>query len=179
MCDVVTKGRALACNDQTGGVKHFDLAPFADYELSEWTIVAGVVTTLPAGLTEVFRFKVKSNVNKLDEAQTVNEDTGTSEIVGTFAVTLPKLGAPTQEQLKGVMGNNYAFVRDKNGNVHVQGIENGASGTASTKSTGGAGTDLSGYTFTITSKEKDYSPILSPAMVTALNALVSDEVIEP
>jgi len=76
-------------------------------------------------------------------------------------------------------GRTIAFVHDYNGNVKVVGIDSGLDATTSTAQTGGAGGDLSGYNITLQAMDSKEAPFLSSSAKTALEALVSDVVIEP
>lgn len=173
----VTKGRKLSCKDQRGGIKYIDFAVFSEYGFS---VTAQEIAALPVLLTEVFRYEVKATVNNLSEAGTVNQDNRTTEVVSTLSVTLPKLDASTEVEIQALAaGRTIAFVHDYNGNVKVMGIDSGADASGFTSATGGAGGDLSGYTITLTAMDSKLCPLLSSAAKTALEALVSDVVIEP
>lgn len=173
----VTKGRKLSCKDQRGGIKNIDFAVFTEYG---FTVVNQEIATLPVLLTEVFRYEVKATVNNLAEAGTVNQDNRTTEVVATLSVTLPKLDASTEVEIMALAaGRTIAFVHDYNGNVKVMGIDSGADASGFTAATGGAGGDLSGYTITLTAMDSKLCPLLSAGAKTALDALVSDVVIEP
>jgi len=175
-CDI-TKGRKNTCKDQRGGIKMIDFAVYKDYG---FVVASELITTLPVSLEEVFRYEVKATVNTLTETATVSADNRTTEIVQALAVTLPKLGAESQVEVQALLaGQVIAFVWDYNGNVNVVGIDSGADATTGTKVTGGAGTDLSGYTVALQAMDSKFSPFLSPAAKTALTALVSDEVVTP
>ncbi len=174
-CPSVTKGMKLSCKDNRGGIKYIDFAVFSDYG---FTVTGQEIATLPVLLTEVFRYEVKATVNNLAEAGTVNQDNRTTEVVATLSVTLPRLNKGTEVELMAIAaGRTIAFVHDYNGNVKVLGIDTGVEATGFTSATGGAGTDLSGYTITLTSMDSKLSPLLGTTAKTALEALVSDEVI--
>lgn len=176
-CESITKGRKLACKDQRGGIKMVDFAVYSDYG---FTVTAEQITTLPVSLTEVFRYEVKGTTNTLTETGTVSLDNRTTEIVQVLPLTFPKLGAESQVQLRALLhGTVIAFVHDYNGNVNVVGIDSGMDATTGIKQTGGAGGDLSGYSITLQSMDSNFSPMLSSAAIIALNALVSDEVVNP
>jgi hypothetical protein len=173
----VTKGRLLSCKDQRGGIKNIDFAVYSEYGFS---VTGQEIATLPVLLTEVFRYEVKATVNNLAEAGTVNQDNRTTEIVSTLSVTLPKLDKETEVEIMALAaGRTIAFVHDYNGNVKVMGIDSGVDASGFTSATGGAGGDLSGYTITLTAMDSKLCPFLSAGAKTALDALVSDVVIEP
>lgn len=175
MACLLTKGRTLTCKDQRGGIKMIDFVAFEDYG---FTVTNDEITTIPVGITEVFRWEVKGAVNTLTETATVNADNRTTEIVQVIAATFPRINAAAQVELKAMLyGRNIAFVHDYNGKVHVVGIDSGLDATGGIKQTGGAGGDLSGYNVTLQAMDSVYSPILSSAAVTALAALVSTDVV--
>lgn len=173
----ITKGLKLSCKDSRGGIKLIDFATYSDYG---FTVAAQEIASLPILLTEVFRYEVKATVNNLAEAGTVNQDNRTTEVVSTLSVTLPRLNKETEVELMALAaGRTIAFVHDYNGNVKVMGIDSGVDASGFTSATGGAGTDLSGYTITLTAMDSKLCPFLSSSAKTALDALVSDVVIEP
>jgi len=175
-CDLA-KGRLLSCKDQRGGIKRIDFANYSEYG---FVVANGLVATLPVSLTEVFRYEVKGTANTLTETATTSLENRTTEIVQALAVTLPKLGAESQTELQALLyGRVVAFVHDYNGNVKVVGIDTGMDSTTAVSQTGGAGGDLSGYNITLQSMDDTFAPFLSPTAITALKALVSDEVVTP
>lgn len=177
MCDLITSGRTLACNDQLAGVRHIDFAVYDEYG---FVVAANAIAALPVSLTEVFRYEVKGSGNNLTETAAISQDNGTTVITAVVNGVLVKLGAATQTQAKAIIsGRSIAFVRDENDNVHVVGINGGLTGVSGVKQTGGAAGDLTGYNFSIQAMDKNYSPMLAPAAITALNALVSDTVVTP
>jgi hypothetical protein len=174
MACLITKGKLLGCKDQRGGIKNLYLANFAEY--GYYVIAAQVLTDL-GDLTEVFKYEVKATTNALTETGTVSEDNGTFLNAQSLAVTLPKLGADLQAQIQLICaGRPQVFVEDYNGNIMLIGLTNGTMSNC-VKQTGGAGGDLSGFQLTIAAEESNLSPFLSPSMVTALYALVSDQVV--
>jgi hypothetical protein len=174
MACLITKGKLLGCKDQRGGIKNLYLANFEEY--GYYVIAAQVLTDL-GDLTEVFKYEVKATTNALTETGTVSEDNGTFLNAQSLAVTLPKLGADLQAQIQLICaGRPQVFVEDYNGNIMLIGLTNGTMSNC-VKQTGGAGGDLSGFQLTIAAEESNLSPFLSPSMVTALYALVSDQVV--
>ena len=173
MACLISAGKLLGCRDQRGGIKNLYLANYSDYG---YTIAAQELTSLGT-LAEVFKYEVKATTNALTETGTSSEDNGTFVNAQSLAVTLPKLSADLQAQVQLICaGRPQVFVEDYNGNIMLIGATNGTMSNC-TKVSGGAGADLSGYTLTIAAEESNLSPFLSPAMVTALAALVSEEVV--
>ena len=177
MACLITKGRTLSCKDQRGGIKMIDFANYANYS---FVIADQEIATLPVLLTDVFRYEVKATVNNLTETGTVNQDNRTTEVAQALAVTLPKLGKETEVELQALSaGRTIAFVHDYNGNVKVVGIDSGVEVATFTSATGGAGGDLSGYTLAFTAMDSKLAPFLSTSAKIALEALVSNVVINP
>ena len=170
-CEIL-KGRTLGCKDQRTGIKYVD---FALYEGYTYTVASQEVATLPAGLTEVFRYEVKGAGNSLIETATVNNDNRTTEIVQALALNLPKLGKETEVELQSLLyGRVVAFIHDYNGNVKVVGIDSGLEATTSVMST-----ETSGYTIAMEAKDNNFAPFLASAAKTALLAVVSTQVVNP
>ena len=125
-CDIL-KGRTLACKDSRTGIRYVD---FGLYTGDTYTVSAQEITSLPAGLDEVFRYEVKGAGNSLIETATVNNDNRTIEIVQALALTLPKLGKDTEVELQSLLyGRVVAFITDYNGNVKAVGIDSGLEAT--------------------------------------------------
>lgn len=174
MACLITKGRTLStCKDIRGGYKALYFANYGDYDF----VIANNLVTSLGTLDEVFKYEVKATVNTLTETGTSSDDNGTFIVAQALAVTLPKLSADLQAQVTAIcQGRPFVFVEDYNGNVMLLGATNGTMST-STKVTGGAGGDLSGFTVTVNGEEKEYSPFLDSTTKTALQTLVSSSVL--
>jgi hypothetical protein len=68
-------------------------------------------------------------------------------------------------------GYPMAVVKDRNGKYHAIGLQDGIDFTVDAV-TGGAKTDLNGYTLTGVATTGSIAPILDPATITAFLALV-------
>jgi hypothetical protein len=125
----------------------------------------------------VFQYEVKATVNNLTETGTASDDTGNFVNMQSLAVTLPRMSADLQAQVRLICGGRpIVFVEDYNGNILVVGLTAGTSSNC-TKVTGGAAADLNGFTLTVTGEESDLSPFLDSSMQTALRALVSESIV--
>lgn len=170
-CDIL-KGRKLPCKDSRHGIKLVDFAIFKDYG---FTVAGQEVASIPVGVTEVFRYEVKGNTNKLVEPVTVDQEKRTTEVKQMLELLLPKLSKESEvELLSLIYGRVIAFVHDYNGNVHVVGIDNGLEALTASK-----GTDEAGYKITLESIDNKFSPYLSSSAITALTALVSTSNLTP
>jgi len=173
VCDL-NKGKKIVCKDQMGGIKALYFANFNEYG---YTIANEIVTALGT-LAEVFKWELKGSTNTLTQTATASRDNGTAFFSQVISATFPKLDAETQQELKLMMyGRPQVFVEDYNGNIVLCGVENGMEMTAGTIVTGGAGSDLTGYTVELTGTEKLGAPFLNSGMKTALTALVSTDII--
>jgi hypothetical protein len=173
----ITKGYKLPCKDSRGGIKKIDFAVFDEYD---FTVTGQEIATLPVSLTEVFRYEVKGTGNTLVETGTINTDNRTTEIAQVLTAVFPKLNKDFEVQLQALeAGRVIAFVHNYNGDVKVVGIDSGLDASTSTGQTGGAGGDLSGYNITLNAMDSKRAPFLSAAAKTALEALVSAEVVTP
>jgi len=173
MSCLISKGKLLGCKDQRGGYKNLY---FANYEDFGFVVAAHEVTSLGT-LDEVFKYEVKATTNALTETGTSSEDNGTFLNAQSLAVTLPKLSADLQGQIQLIcMGRPFVFVEDYNGNILLLGATNGTM-TSCTKVTGGAGSDLTGFTLAITAEEGNLSPFLNAAMKTALYSITSPDTV--
>lgn len=169
-CDI-TKGRGLACKDQRTGIKHIDFFPYNPANV--FTVVGQEVTVIPAGLEEVFRYKVKGAGNTFEDVPTTNLDNRTTDFDQTLNVALQRAGKDTEVQLMLLLyGTVGAAIHDNNGNVKIAGISNGLDATTAPYSS-----ETSGYKITLVGKETGYAPVLSVSNKTAWEALVSDALV--
>jgi hypothetical protein len=171
-CQLITKGRKLACKDARVGIKMVAFAPYVD---TTWTTTLNEVTAIPVAITKVFPYEVKSAGNSLIETATVNADNRTTEIKAVLSLSLQKLGKESEVELQALLYSRVlAFVYDYNGNVHVVGIDTGLDATTGVKST-----DTNGYTVTLEAMDKVYCPYLSTTAITALKALYDTNFVTP
>ena len=172
-CDAITKGRTLSCKNNRIGIKLIDFANFdAD---NVYTVSAQEIATLPAGLTEVFRYQVKATGNTLVETAAMDAEKRSTEITQVLSLALQKMTKESEVELLALTyGVVTAFVHDFNGNVFAVGIDTGLDATSCTKST-----DDGGYKLTLEAKDTKFSPFLSSGAKTALEALVSATNVTP
>lgn len=169
----ITAGRLLGCKAGRGGIKNIFFANYDNYEI----VVTGQEVTSLGSLAEVFQYEVKATVNTLTETGTGSDDAGNFVNMQSLAVTLPRMSADLQAQVRLICaGRPIVFVEDYNGNILVVGLKAGTSSNC-VKQTGGAAADMNGFQLTVTGEESDLSPFLTDAMQTALKALVSDVVV--
>jgi|SRR6478735_3961303 len=167
-CDI-TAGRTRACKENLGGNSKLFLFNYVE---NPFTVSAGVATAINPLLTEVFEYEIEGDGNTLVENMVSDRNTGTTVNTQTLTVLLKKIDAATSAQMNLLAyGFPQAVVKDRNGIYHAIGIDDGIDFTID-QATGGAKTDLNGYTLTGVSTTGELSPKLDASTVTAFLALV-------
>lgn len=168
-CDITT-GRERQCKTSLGGAKK---VWFYNYVEDPFTVASGEATAINPLLTEVFEFEIEGDGNTLDQNFIGERQNGTSVNTQTLTAIFKKQDAVSSANFdKLVKGQPQAVVQDRNGNYHALGIDDGMDVTI-TASTGGAKTDLNGYTVVATATTGDLAPMLDSATVTAFLTLVA------
>jgi len=168
-CDL-TKGFARVCKDSLGGNSRLYLFNFQE---DPFTILAGECTAINVGITAVYEYESEGDGNTLEESMVSDSNTGTTVNTQTLNVILKKMAAATGTEMN-LLAYNYpqAVVKDRNGVYSAIGLDEGIDFTI-VQSSGGAKTDLNGYTLTGVSTTGSLSPKLDAATITALLALVA------
>jgi hypothetical protein len=167
-CDL-TAGRAKVCKDGISGNSKF--YAFNSVE-DAFTVVAGQATAINPALTTVFEYDLEGDGNTLVQNLVGDRNTGTTINTQTLTLILKKMDATTSAEMNIlVKGYPQGVVKDRNGNYHAIGLDDGIDFTVDA-STGGAKTDLNGYTLTGVATTGSIAPILDSATVTAFLALV-------
>lgn len=167
-CDI-TAGIAKRCKDGIGGLKKLYLF---NYQEDPFTVTDKVATAINAGITEVFEYAIEGDLNTLVEDLVSDRNTKTSVNTQTLTITIGKLDVSSAVQLDLLSkGTPMAVVVDRNDVYHAIGIDDGIDFNINAQS-GGAKTDLNGYTITGVSTTKEISPKLDAATITAFEALV-------
>ena len=168
ICDI-TQGRDKVCKDGLGGNSELFLFNFIE---NPFTILNGEATAVNAGLTTVFKYELEGDGNTLVENMVSDRNTGTTVNTQTLTVILKKIEAKLSAQLNLLAyGYPMAVVKDRNGNYNAIGIDDGIDFTID-QATGGAKTDMNGYTLTGVSTTGALSPKLDDTTITAFLDLV-------
>ena len=171
-CDIITKGRKLPCKDNRIGIK---LVDFAVYDSTGFTVADQEISSLPGWLEDVYRYEVKATGNSLVETSTTDMEKRTVDVKQVLSLLLQKITKASEVELLALIYSTVvAFVHDYNGNVYAVGIDTGLDASTSTKST-----DDGGYKLTLEATDTKFSPFLSSGAITALDALVSANNVEP
>lgn len=167
-CDI-NNGRDRACKDGLGG----NSTLYLYNELADaFTVLNGEATAMNVLLTEAWSFPLEGDGNTLEQSMVSDRNTGTKVNTQTLTVMLKVMDAATNAQFN-LMAAGYpqAVVVDRNGNHHAIGLDDGIDFTV-LASTGGAKTDMNGYTLTGVATTQNLSPILDNSTVTAFEAIV-------
>jgi len=162
-CDIIS-GRLKICKQSLGGLGKLFLFNYVE---NPFTITNGVATAINPLLTEVFEYAIEGDGNNVSESIVSDRNTGTSINTQTTTIVLKKIDAVTSAQLNLLTyGFPMAVVKDRNGVFHAIGIDDGIDFTV-VQSTGGAKTELNGYTLTGVSTTGALSPKLDALTITA------------
>jgi hypothetical protein len=171
-CDI-TAGRKKTCKGGLAGVAKIYL--FNDLE-DAFTVVNGVATAINPLLQDVYQYDLVGGGNSLTQSLVGDRNTGTTLNTQTLTVLLNKLTKEDNNQMnKLASGYPRAVVKDKQGNYHIVGYNEGLDFTVA-PTTGGAQGDFNGYTLTGTALEGELAPILDTATVLAFLAVVNPNV---
>jgi len=168
-CDI-TIGRDRACKDGLGG----NSTLYLYNELADaFTVLDGEATAMNVLLTAAFAFPLEGDGNTLEQSMVSDRNTGTKVNTQTLTVMLKNMDAATSAEFNLLAaGYPQAVVVDRNGNHHAIGLDDGIDFTV-LASTGGAKTDMNGYTLTGVATTTDIAPILDDSTVTAFEGVVS------
>lgn len=167
-CDI-TSGRAKVCKDSIGGNSKLYMFNYLE---DAFTITGGLATAINPSLTDVFEYELEGDGNTLVQNMVSDRQTGTTVNTQTLTVVLKQMDATTSAEMNIVAkGYPMAVVKDRNGKYHAIGLQDGIDFTVDAV-TGGAKTDLNGYTLTGVATTGSLAPILDPATITAFLALV-------
>ena len=168
-CSDITSGRLRGCKTSLGGNATLYLYNYIE---DPFTIVAGEATAVNVALTSVFQYELEGDGNTLEESMVGDRNTGTRVNTQTLTFLLKKIDAVTSAEMNLLAGGfPQAVVKDRNGVYHALAIDDGMDFTI-VQGTGGAKTDLNGYTNTGVATTGTLSPKLDAATITAFEALV-------
>lgn len=173
MCDLVSGRAGKVCKNLLGGNSVLYL--FENFVENPFTIdtATGLATAIGAGLTTVYAFDLEGDGNTLVQDKPSDRNTGTSVVTQTVVAVLKKMDASTNANFNNLSAQYaQAVVKDRNDNYHALGLDDGMDFQINAQ-TGGAKTDLNGYTITGVGTTRDLAPMLDSATVTAFLALVA------
>ena len=164
----LTKGLAVDCKDQIGGLKKIffvksycsDIRAIVAFDLrhtnvmdtagfANWDIQSG-------GAVTVFQYDLRPNLSSMTVNINSDPATGTTFFEQTLSLSLQKLSVAQTNELKLISYNrSQVFVLDNNDNLFLLGMDNGCDISGGTVVTGAAKGDMTGYTLELRAEEKD------------------------
>ena len=168
-CDIIS-GLGKGCKDSLGGNSKLYLWNFL---ADPFTVAASEATAMNVLLTEAFEFDLVGDLSTLTENMISDRQTQTTVNTQTTVAAFNKMIAATAANFNLLAyGYPQGIVKDRNGEYHLIGQTDGIDFTID-GTTGGAKTDLNGFTITGISTEGALSPKLDSATVTAFLAIVA------
>ena len=152
-CDIGL-GRLEPCKDQVGGLKAIYLVNYgAMTPVYETTAGLEDVVASVTGTPNAYKYEIKGASTFTQNIQSSREN-GTTAFEQVLEITLKKLSIADHREIKLLSyGRPHVIVEDYNGNFFLSGIEHGMDVTGGTVVTGGAMSDLTGYTLSLTGME--------------------------
>jgi len=168
-CDI-SSGRLRSCKDSLGGNSVLYLYNSLE---DAFTVVDGEATAMNVSLTEAYKFELEGDGNTLEEEMVSDRNTGTKVNTQTLTIVLKKPDAATNAQFNLLAaGYPQAVIVDRNGNYKALALDDGFDFTVAS-STGGAKSDLNGYTLTGVATVGTLAPFLDSATQSAFLAVVA------
>lgn len=174
-CDL-TRGRIVDCKDQVGGIRAvYFVDTYANNIRGAATISNDVMTdagfdtwssyeTTTSSTQTVFKYDLRPDLSSLTVNVNSDAATGTTSYEQVLELTLQKLTAADSKELRLIAYNRaQVFVEDNNGNLFLLGMDNGMNVTAGVAQTGAAHTDMTGYTLTLSGREKEAMIWVTPS----------------
>lgn len=158
MACALTRSRAEACKDVVAGIKEVYFADFGALGTvtltnDEITNMTGTTIGEAAGSIALHKYEVKGN-NSFETTVNASRENGTVFYEQTLNITLKKLTKEDNKELKLLAAARpHIIIVDKNDNVFMMGLKEGADLSAGTVSTGNALGDFNGYNLTFTAQE--------------------------
>jgi len=126
-----------------------------------------------AELTAAYAYPLEGDGNTLEQSMVSDRNTGTRVNTQTLTIVLKNMDAAANAEFNLLAaGYPQAVVVDRNGNFIALGLDDGIDFTV-VSTTGGAKTDMNGYTLTGVSTTSELAPQLDDATQTAFIAVAS------
>lgn len=155
MACLLTQGRLNPCSDSQGGLQYVEFADFDSLGAITYSAGTDIITAF-SGSPTWYKYELNSNANNYVENVLSNGDAGTTYFEQVLTLSLKKLDAVSHKELKLMTyGRPHVKITDRNGNVIIMGLLEGAKVTGGSIATGGAMADFNGYSLTLTATEKN------------------------
>jgi hypothetical protein len=167
-CDITT-GFGDLCKDSLGGNSSIYVFNSVD---DPFTLVASAATAINPLITVVYEYAIIGDLNTFGQSMPPDRNTLSTVNTQTLVVTIGKQDATKAAELNLLAkGFPMCVVKDREGNYHAMGIDDGIDFTVDA-TTGGAKADGNLYTLTGVSTTGALAPILDSATEAALLALL-------
>jgi hypothetical protein len=165
---VLTQNLVLDCKESMGGISQILVIEKAN--VTAITEAVGVVTAITKGASKkFFSYDLPAETSGLTENINASVQNGTVFYEQVLTFVLNKLAVNTRNELLLLAKNTLlVIVKDVNGTYWLIGKENGCDVTAGSSATGTARGDRSGYSITITGKEKELAPQVQSSIIAGL-----------
>lgn len=177
---LLTNGRGLECREAVGGLRN---VYFANHDtLGAYTVDSDGQLTDVAATASVYKYALNPQGSEYTETITVNEDNGTVFYEQVTTLMLPNLSKEALKALRLLTAGRFQiFTEDNNvneatgfGQCYLVGAYNGATVTGGSVALGKALGDMSGYTLTITSRERKSALFVEPGTTTIFDGISSN-----
>lgn len=150
----LTQGRTIDCRNNTGGIEEILIANFENVQIG--TVAAGVITAMTqTAATDFYRYNLEKENASLVETHTGSLENGTNFYESVLDFTTKNLTASESEELTLLdQARLFVIVKTNNGKYWTVGAYFAADKLTGTSVTGMAFGDMSGYSYSITAKEK-------------------------
>ena len=176
MACALTSGRIINCKDDIGGLQavmfidNDDLGTIT-YEADGYTIAS------IDGTQHAFHYELKGSQSSMTTTIVSSRDAGTTVFETELALTLPNLSVTDHKELTLLAyGMPHVIVLDNNGNYFLAGAKFGMDVEGGTIVTGGAMTDMSGYTLTLKAMEPKppafFTDTVEATLATSANLII-------
>lgn len=150
----LTQGRTIDCRSNAGGIEKIYIANFDDITIT--SVAAGVLTGLTqAAATNFYIYNLEKENASLIETHTGSLENGTNFYDSVLDFTTKNLTASESQELTLIdQARLFCIVKTNNGKYWTVGAYFAADKLTGTSVTGMAFGDMSGYSYSITAKEK-------------------------
>lgn len=152
-CDL-SLGRLEKCKDSVGGITAVYFVNNGDLGAATYDVTDTDVITAIAGTPSCYKYDVRDGCSFIQNINSSDEN-GTSFFEQVLELMLPKLSVADHKELKLLtFGRPHVIIEDNNGNYMLAGLEHGLSVSGGTIATGANMGEMSGYTITLTGRER-------------------------
>lgn len=153
----LTQGFVKGCKDSTGGIKEFYLAN-RPTNFAVTKNASGMVTSY-TGTVAWYKYIPRKQTSTLSESIQTSEENGTVFFQQTAQIVLTKMEVAKQrEVLLLAKADMLLMGKDQNGQIWLQGVENGVNLAPSEATLGVAYGDRNGYTLNFEAAEPENMP---------------------